>query len=336
RFFSEKDFQWVGKQIASSINIQQTDTGLYRFRETPLHYAYLKISDGCDNRCHYCTIPLIKGKYHSRPVEQLFAEAQQLANQGVKELIVVAQDTTYYGWDIGDREALKKLIQGLAKIDSIRWIRILYAHPAHFDKGLIQLFQLQPKLCHYIDLPIQHISDKILSAMGRKVSERETRALIQRLRKEIPDIAIRTTIMVGYPGENDNDFNLLKEFVTEIEFDRLGIFKFIAEHGTPAENLPDQIDEALKEDRLQELAELQLTISYNKNQQLVGKTLPVIVDQKDQKVDNYLGRSQFDSPLIDNTIHIKGDVYEGEIYDVIINRTEAYDLWGEALSRTKK
>ncbi|NOZ62259.1 MAG: 30S ribosomal protein S12 methylthiotransferase RimO [Calditrichaeota bacterium] len=328
-FFPEKDFEIVGKRIADYLKIEKKKNGLRRNLETPSHYAYLKISDGCDNRCRYCTIPLIKGGHRSQPSEKLICEAKELAEHGVRELILVAQDTTYYGRDWGEKNGLVKLIRSLTKIDNLQWIRLLYAHPAHVSEELIRLFQEEEKLCRYVDLPIQHISDKVLKSMGRPSSSADIRTTIEQFRKFVPEMAIRTTVMVGYPGESDEDFSILKSFVKEIQFDRLGAFKFIPEDGTPAASLPEQIDESVKEDRMQELMEIQFEISHKKNNGLVGRSLPVIIDEENSQNGSFSGRTEWDSPLIDNLVHVSGEVSPGEILPVKIEKAESYDLWGK-------
>jgi len=328
-FFPEKDFAIVGKRIADFLHIEKKRDGLLRKLETPPHYAYLKISDGCDNRCRYCTIPLIKGRHRSQSLDKLICEARELVDHGVRELILVAQDTTYYGRDRGEKNGLVKLIRSLTKIDELKWIRLLYAHPAHVSDDLVKLFQEEEKLCRYVDLPIQHISDNVLKSMGRPSSAADIRATIEQFRKSVPEMAIRTTVMVGYPGESDEDFFILKNFIKEIRFDRLGVFKFIPEQGTPAALMPNQIDESVKEDRLRELMEIQYEISHQKNTTLVGKSIPVIIDEKNQQHGSFSGRTEWDSPLIDNMVHVGGDVTPGEIVQVTIEKAESYDLWGK-------
>ncbi|OQX86482.1 ribosomal protein S12 methylthiotransferase RimO [candidate division KSB1 bacterium 4484_87] len=328
-FFPERDFTIVGKRIADFLHVKKKSPGLSRNLETPSHYAYLKISDGCDNRCRYCTIPLIKGRHRSQPAEKLLGEAEELVDHGVRELILVAQDTTYYGRDWGEKNGLVNLIRSLAKINDLKWIRLLYAHPAHVTDELIQLFQQEEKLCRYVDLPIQHISDPVLKSMGRPSSSTDIRAKIEQFRESVPEMAIRTTVMVGYPGESDEDFAVLRNFIKEIQFDRLGAFKFIPEDGTPAASLPNQIDESVKEDRMQELMEIQYEISYRKNSRLIGKEVFVIIDEKNQQQGSFVGRTEWDSPLIDNLVHVSGNVAPGDILPVKIERADSYDLWGK-------
>ena len=331
-FFQQKDFTEIGREINALLNKNTNAVSYNRKLETPAHYAYLKISEGCDNRCSYCTIPGIKGNFKSRALGELLDEANRLVDNGVRELILVAQDTTYYGWDIKDKQALKNLIQELAAINQLKWIRILYAHPAHLNDNIIQLFQEEEKLCRYIDMPIQHISDKMLRSMGRHTTGRDIQTKIEKLRVETPGIAIRTTLMVGYPGESENDFQSLKNFVSQMQFERLGVFKFIAEDDTPAAKMENQVNEGLKEDRREEIMEIQHKIALLKNEEFLGRTIPVLIDSRNEDKETFQGRSEWDSPQIDNLVHIKGDVQVGEFCQVSINRTDAYDLWAEKVS----
>jgi ribosomal protein S12 methylthiotransferase len=330
-FFQQKDFSEIGRQINALLNKKNNGFSFNRKLETPAHYAYLKISEGCDNRCSYCTIPEIKGNFISRPMEKLIEEANRLVNNGVRELILVAQDTTYYGWDNNNKFALKNLILSLAEIDQLKWIRMLYAHPAHLNDNIIQMFNEEEKLCRYIDMPIQHISDKTLKSMGRHITGNEIQKKIDKLRTETPDIAIRTTLMVGYPGESDNDFLQLKNFVSQTQFERLGVFKFIAEDGTPASKMENKVSESLKEDRREEIMEIQNKIAQQKSREIIGRTIPVLIDKKNENNETFQGRSEWDSPQIDNLVHVKGDVRVGEFYQVTINRINAYDLWAEKI-----
>lgn len=328
-FFDDYDFAEIGEKLAYQLCLNRPEKLSTRRLQTPGHYAYLKIAEGCDNRCRYCTIPDIKGDYRDRPEEELLDEAQELADKGVKELILVAQDTTYYGWKQGNKNLLCDLIDSLAKIDSIAWIRLLYAHPAHLNDCLVQSYNELKQLCRYIDLPIQHISDKILSSMGRPVKGVGIRRLIDQLREQVPGIAIRTTIMVGYPGEDEQDFNQLKQLVFETEFERLGVFKYSPEDGTIAAKISNQVEESVKQARYEELMEIQSEISLQKNLQLLGRGLDVIIDEKDESESGFIGRTQWDSPQIDNLVHVTGDLKIGEIYQIIIDQVSEYDLWGK-------
>lgn len=329
-FFDDYDFSIVGEKLAHQLNLNRANQVSKRILQTPGHYAYLKIADGCDNRCRYCTIPEIKGAYQDRPQRELIAETNELVEKGVKELILVAQDTTYYGWKQGNKKLLCDLIDSLAEIASLKWIRLLYAHPAHLNDCVIQSYNKHKKLCRYIDLPIQHISDKILRSMGRQVTADQIRKLIDNIREKVAGIAIRTTLMVGYPGENEQDFEMLKQFVIETEFERLGVFKFSPEEGTDAAKMTNQVEETIKEDRYEELMEIQSGISLKKNRQLIGRRLAVIVDEIEEDNTGFVGRTQWDSPQIDNVIYLSGKLNIGEIYDVTIDHVSEYDLWGKA------
>ena len=328
-FFDEYNFSEIGKKISRQLSLGGHSQKHRRIIQAPGHYAYLKIAEGCDNRCHYCTIPEIKGSYQDWPMPDLLDEARELAENGVRELILVAQDTTYYGWRQGNKTLLCKLIDKLAELDPIQWIRILYAHPAHLNDCIFPLYNEHEKLCRYIDLPIQHISDKMLTAMGRQTSRDEIRQLIFRLRENIPGIAIRTTVMVGYPGEGEQDFELLKQFVSQTEFERLGVFKFSPEDGTKAAKMGGQIEEGIKQDRYEEIMEIQTAISLKKNKALLAQTIPVIIDEKEQDHSGFLGRTEWDSPSIDNTVHVTGNVTIGQIYPVVIDHVTEFDLWGK-------
>jgi ribosomal protein S12 methylthiotransferase len=328
-FFDEYDFNAIGKKLSHQLNLTGHNHGKSRIIQTPNHYAYLKIAEGCDNRCRYCTIPEIKGGYQDRPMRDLLDEAQTLADIGVRELIVVAQDTTYYGWKQGNKKLLCDLIHAIERFEPIKWIRILYAHPAHLNDCIFQLYNEHEKLCRYIDLPIQHVSDKILKLMGRPVSGDEIRRLIDGFRENVPDIAIRTTLMVGYPGEDEQDFSLLKDFVIESELERLGVFKYSSEEGTEAAKLSNHVDENVKQDRYEEIMEIQAAISLKKNQQLLGRTIQVIIDEKEEDNSGFLGRTQWDSPGIDNSVRVISNLNIGQIYPVNIDRVSEYDLWGK-------
>ncbi|HEX9974818.1 MAG TPA: 30S ribosomal protein S12 methylthiotransferase RimO [bacterium] len=328
-FFVEQDFTEIANRLAIEFNFSADRIASRRIFQTPGHYAYLKIAEGCDNRCHYCTIPIIKGNYQSRPIGDVIDEAKLLADSGARELIIVAQDSTYYGWDRSDKNSLSQLIEKLAAIPNIAWIRLLYAHPAHVNDQLIQLYQDEEKLCRYIDLPIQHISDRILKSMGRKTTSAAIKRIVDKFRTKVPEIAIRTTLMVGYPGEQDEDFTLLREFVMTARLERLGVFKYYAEEGTRSYKLPDHVDEQVKDERLEEIMELQSEIALEKNQELIGKTLPVIIDERDEDSSGFIGRTQWDSPSIDNIVHVAGKVKPGGIYPVTIDNVAEYEIWGD-------
>ncbi len=296
---------------------------------TPQHFAYLKISEGCDRSCSFCAIPLIRGKHKSLPIEQLLDEARQLVDKGVKEIILIAQDLTYYGVDIYGSKQLPQLVEKLSQIKGIEWIRLHYAYPTQFPSEVLHLMNSLPNICHYIDIPLQHISDRILKSMRRGHTAETTKSLIQEFRKSVPDINIRTTLIVGYPGETESEFEELLQFVKESRFDRLGAFTYSPEENTHAFALKDDVDEDLKADRLNRLMELQEQISFEKNQEKVGLSLKVIIDRKEGQF--YIGRTQFDSPEVDNEVIIKATkkLKIGDFYQVNITSAEAFDLNAE-------
>ncbi|WP_300106858.1 30S ribosomal protein S12 methylthiotransferase RimO [uncultured Alistipes sp.] len=302
---------------------------------TPKHYAYLKIGEGCNWKCGYCAIPLIRGSHVSVPMETLLEEAEKLAARGVRELIVIAQDTTYYGLDLYGRRRLAELLEALCRIDGIRWIRLHYAYPTAFPDDVIEVMAREPKICKYLDIPFQHISDNQLKAMQRRHTKADAYALIAKLRKAIPDLALRTTLLVGYPGETEADFEELLKFVRTVRFDRLGVFPYSEEEGTySAQNLTDDVPEAVKQERVDRIMALQQKISLENNRRRIGSTVQVIIDSK--QGDYYVGRSQYDSPEVDQEILIRPDnkrLIRGCFYRVRIKEAEDYDLYGELLTK---
>ena len=302
---------------------------------TPKHYAYLKISEGCNWKCGYCAIPLIRGGHVSVPMEELEEEARKLAAQGVRELMVIAQDTTYYGIDLYGRRMLAELLRRLCRIDGIAWIRLHYAYPAAFPDEVIEVMAAEPKICKYLDIPFQHISDAQLAAMHRRHTKAEAMELIRRLRTAIPDLALRTTLLVGYPGETEADFEELLEFVREVRFERLGVFAYSEEEGTySAEQLRDDVPEAVKQERVERIMALQTEISLENNRRRVGRTERVIIDSR--QGDFYVGRTQYDSPEVDQEILIPVGgrrLLRGHFYEAEVTSAADYDLYGEV--RTK-
>ena len=298
---------------------------------TPKHYAYLKISEGCNWKCGYCAIPLIRGGHVSVPMEELEEEARKLAAQGVRELMVIAQDTTYYGIDLYGRRMLAELLRRLCRIDGIEWIRLHYAYPAGFPDEVIEAMASEPKICKYLDIPFQHISDAQLASMHRRHTKAEAMELIGRLRGAIPDLALRTTLLVGYPGETEADFEELLAFVREVRFERLGVFPYSEEEGTwSAENLRDDIPETIKQQRAERVMALQNEISLENNRRRVGRTERVIIDSR--QGDWYVGRTQYDSPEVDQEILIPASerrLLRGHFYDVTVTSAADYDLYGE-------
>ena len=301
-----------------------------RLLSTPRHYAYLKISEGCNWMCGYCAIPLIRGRHVSVPMETLEEEARKLAAAGVRELIVIAQDTTYYGIDLYGERRLAELLRRLCRIDGIEWIRLHYAYPAAFPDDVIEVMASEPKICKYLDIPFQHISDAQLSAMHRRHTKAEALALIARLRAAIPDLALRTTLLVGYPGETEADFAELMEFVRDVRFERLGVFAYSEEEGTfSARELHDDVPDEVKQQRVERIMELQHTISLENNLRRVGRIECVIIDSR--QGDFYVGRTQYDSPEVDQEILIPAAerrLLRGHFYEVRIDRGADYDLYG--------
>ena len=294
------------------------------------HYAYLKIAEGCDKHCTYCIIPKVRGNYRSVPMERLIKEAQELADQGVKELILVAQETTVYGQDIYGEKSLHKLLKELCQIKGIRWIRLLYCYPEEIDDNLIQVMKEEPKICHYLDLPIQHASDAILKRMGRRTTQAELVEIVNKLRREIPDIVLRTTLISGFPGETQEDHEELMSFVDEMEFDRLGVFTYSPEEDTPAATMPDQVAEEVKEARRDEIMELQQEISYDKGTDRIGQELLVMIEGKVADESAYIGRTYGDAPKVDGYIFVQtGELLmTGDFAKVRVTGALEYDLIG--------
>ena len=297
------------------------------------HYAYLKIAEGCDKRCTYCIIPKLRGHFRSVPEERLLAEAQRLADQGVKELILVAQETTVYGVDLYGEKRLPQLLTKLARIPGIRWIRVQYCYPEEITEELIQVIKNEPKVCHYLDLPIQHASDRILKRMGRRTTQADLRRIIGRLREEIPDICLRTTLISGFPGETEDDHEELMRFVDDCEFDRLGVFPYSAEEDTPAASMPDQIPEEVKEERRAELMELQQEIAFEKAEEMAGRELTVMIEGKVADENAYVGRTYKDAPGVDGYLFLNTDetLMSGDFARVRVTGALEYDLIGELI-----
>lgn len=297
------------------------------------HYAYMKIAEGCDKHCTYCIIPTLRGNYRSVPMEKLLAEAKDLADQGVKELILVAQETTVYGKDLYGEKSLHKLLRELCKISGIQWIRILYCYPEEIYDELIQTIKEENKVCHYLDLPIQHASDAVLKRMGRRTSKAQLVEIIEKLRKEIPDISLRTTLITGFPGETQEQHEELKDFVDEMEFDRLGVFTYSPEEDTPAATMTEQIPEEVKEDRQAELMELQQEIAFDLAEDMVGREVLVMIEGKVADENAYVGRTYKDAPNVDGLIFINTDeeLMSGDFARVRVTGALEYDLIGELI-----
>ncbi|MGB9629510.1 MAG: 30S ribosomal protein S12 methylthiotransferase RimO [Thermodesulfobacteriota bacterium] len=302
-----------------------------RILSTPSFLAYLKIAEGCSHPCTFCTVPRIRGRYHSRPLRSILREAQRLADQGIQELILIAQDTTAYGRDLRDGTNLEKLLKGLIRIEGLRWIRVLYSYPKaeYFTDGLLGLFSKEEKICPYLDLPIQHIDDQILKRMGRRTKERDIRFLIQKVRAAVPSISLRTSLIVGFPGETEHQFKALLNFVEEIEFNHLGAFKYSSEEGTLASRLPGQLSEEVKEERFRRLMEIQQKISFKKYQQWIGKREKVLVDGPLGRRGTLRGRLQTQAPEIDGCVFLKGEAKAGDWVWARITQALPYDLMGQ-------
>lgn len=297
---------------------------------TSKHFAYLKISEGCDNPCSFCAIPLMRGKHKTKSIEELVYEAKAIAEKGVKELVIIGQDTTDYGKELYGNRNISDLLNRLSEINGIEWIRLLYAYPSHFPQDLIDTIRDNPKICKYIDMPLQHISDNVLKSMRRGITKRRTKELVEQLKKEIPGLTLRTTFIIGYPAETETDFDELCEFAKEVEFDRFGVFKFSVEENTPSYILGDPVSEEVKEERVSTIMEIQKEISLRKNEEMIGKKIKVIIDSEDGEF--YIGRSERDAPEVDGEVLIEksdkkltiGNFYNVEIYDC-----NEYDLFGK-------
>ena len=324
RFFGSNDHKQILSFMTGKDYVKE-DPLFYRSLMTPSHYAYIKIAEGCDNGCSFCSIPIMRGLQKSRTIDSIMWEAEKLVENGVKELLVIAQDSTSYGWDLKPKVYLNDLIQSLNGLN-VDWIRVHYAHPAHLSQRIIEKLADSDKVCSYLDMPIQHGSDKILKSMRRGLGQKGIRDRINSLRELIPDIRIRTTLIVGYPGEEEKDFQQLYDFVDEIKFDRLGVFTYSEEEGTLAEELDDNVPNKIKDERKSIIMDLQANISAEKNEKMVGKTYKVLVDKCGDTVS--VGRTEYDSPEIDNIVHIKSPIPKGEFVNVKIESSNEFELIG--------
>jgi ribosomal protein S12 methylthiotransferase len=328
RFFGVEEFD---KIVAALGGVPSPQFLTRRAIATPAHYAYLKISEGCNWGCSYCAIPLIRGKYRSTPVEQLVVETKLLAARGVKELLITAQDTTYYGMDLYGRRRLAGLLTALSEVNGIEWIRLHYAYPAQFPEDVLPVIRENPKLCKYLDIPLQHISGKVLKNMRRGINSRQTRALIEKLRTEIPGVALRTTLIVGHPGEDAAAFRELENFVEEMRFERLGVFCYSEEEGTyGAAHFPDTVPGEEKQERRGRIMSLQARISQQLNEEKIGKTFRTVIDRREGEY--YAGRTQYDSPEVDGEVLIPAAgnaLRPGKFYDITVTAADAYDLFGQ-------
>ncbi|MEE9431505.1 MAG: 30S ribosomal protein S12 methylthiotransferase RimO [Melioribacteraceae bacterium] len=328
-FFGTEDYEGIVKEFGGDLKKELLGE---RSLTTPKHYAYLKISEGCDNPCSFCAIPLMRGLHKSTPIENLVKEVESLATKGVKELIIIGQDTTDYGNDIYGKRVLAELLNKLSKISGIEWIRLLYAYPSHFPEDIMDEIANNPKVCNYIDLPLQHISDDVLKSMRRGITKKTTIKLIKKLKERIPNLTLRTTFIVGYPNETEKDFDELKSFIEEIKFDRVGVFDYSVEVNTPSFILGDKISADEKEERKTELMEIQKEVSLEKNNKMIGKIIKVIID--DIEGEYFIGRSERDAPEVDGEVLIKVKnklLKVGEFYNIEIVSCNDYDLFGKLI-----
>lgn len=326
-FFGQAEMENIIKELGADYRKELIGE---RLLTTPKHFAYLKISEGCDRSCSFCAIPLIRGKHKSISIDSLVIEAKKLVEAGVKELILIAQDLTYYGVDLYGEKKLVDLLKQLSDIEGLKWIRLHYAYPTQFQDEVLELMKERKNICHYVDIPLQHISDSILKSMKRGHTNETTRALIKKFREFVPDISIRTTLIVGYPGETKKDFEALKEFVIESEFDKMGVFTYSPEENTSAFELKDSVSEKEKQERANILMEIQQEISLRKNEKKVGKIFEAVIDRIEGEY--FVGRTQYDSPEVDNEVLIKASITTcsvGNFYDVKIISADAFDLYGE-------
>jgi len=303
-----------------------------RLTTTPKNYAYLKIAEGCDRPCSFCAIPLMRGKHKSTPIEDLVIEAEKLAANGVKELILIAQDLTYYGLDLYKKRNLAELLEHLVKVEGIEWIRLHYAFPTGFPMDVLDIMNREPKICNYLDIPLQHISDRILKSMRRGTTKEKTTKLLKEFRAKVPNMTIRTTLIVGYPGETEEDYQTLKAWVKDMRFERLGCFTYSHEENTHAYNLKDDVPQEIKQQRANEIMELQSQISWELNQQKIGQEFKVVIDRKEGNY--FVGRTEYDSPDVDNEVLIDAtETYlkTGDYYNVVINEAADFDLYGEVI-----
>ena len=328
-FFGTKDLPNLLKALGADYKHELVGE---RLTITPSHYAYLKISEGCDRKCSFCAIPLMRGGHKSTPIEDLVTESEKLAAKGVKELILIAQDLTYYGLDLYKERKLSELMTKLSEVEGIEWIRIHYAFPTAFPENVLEVIRTNPKVCTYMDIPLQHISDNLLSSMRRGTTMQKTKDLITKFRKEVPGITIRTSLIVGYPGETEKEFQELLDFVEESKFDRLGVFTYSHEENTHAFNLKDDVTMEVKHQRAEEVMDLQSSISYELNQKRIGKTYKVLFDRKEG--DYFIGRTEFDSPDVDNEVIVYAKDYYvrlGDFANIKITKADHYDLYGEVV-----
>lgn len=334
RYYGKFDWKDILKDLGKTYH---ADLVHDRILSTPSHYAYVKIAEGCNRRCSYCSIPLITGRYQSRPMDEIVAEARLLTEKGVKELQIIAQDLTWYGLDVYRRLALPELVERLSDLPGVEWIRLHYAYPARFPYGLLRVMRERENVCDYLDISLQHISDRMLKKMRRNITREETYELIRRIREEVPGIHLRTTLMVGHPGETEADFDELTAFAEEMRFERMGAFAYSHETGTYAwKHYKDEVPEAIKQRRLDTLMNLQQSIAAEISEQKIGKTMKTIIDRKEG--DYYVGRTAYDSPEVDPEVLIKSDkrLRIGDFYEIHIERADLFELYGKRMTSSKK
>ena len=329
RIFGSNDHRQIVSFLTGK-DYAKDDPLFFRSLMTPNHYAYIKIAEGCDNGCSVCSIPIMRGLQKSRTISSIMEEAIRLSNNGTKELLVIAQDSTSYGWDLDKKVYLSDLLKELNTIEKIDWIRVHYAHPAHLSQRIIDSIANSDKVCNYLDMPVQHASDKILKSMKRGLNQKGIRDRIDRLRDANPGIALRTTLIVGYPGETEEDYKELYQFVEEMKFDRLGVFTYSEEEGNTAGDLDDNIPVEVKNERKNQIIELQHDISLERNESFIGKTLRVLVDQSENNIG--VGRTEYDSPEIDNIVNIEGQVEKGQFVNIQIESANEYELIGKPVA----
>jgi len=328
-FFVTEDFRRIFDHIAAKPHLAD-DPDHRRKLLTPKHYAYLKISEGCDNVCSFCAIPLMRGKQRSREIDSLVKEAHSLVDRGVRELMVIAQDSTTYGWDLKPKRYLHELLAELDKLEGLDWIRLHYAHPSHFSRKLIPELKNAKRILPYLDIPVQHASSNMLSAMKRGLDADGLRRLLLKLRKEVPNLKLRTSVIVGFPGETQEDFDTLLNFIEEIQFDRLGVFMYSEEEDTSGADLEDNVPQEVKLERMDKVMELQHSISFAKNQELIGNELDIIIDTVDPDSDDQrIGRTIWDAPEIDQLVYVSGKPETGSIIKVLIEDAGPYELYGK-------
>lgn len=325
--YGNRDLQQVVQAIGRQLRLQHELLG-ERELLTPRHYAYMKISEGCEHPCTFCAIPAIRGGFRSRSIIELVHDAQRLSDRGVRELVLIAQDSTVYGQDLYGEKKLPELLQALAQVDGIVWIRLMYAYPYHVTDAMIEAVASLDNVCKYIDMPVQHVSDRMLKRMARRMNGEKQHRLIEKMRQAIPELVLRTSVIVGFPGETEEDFVRLYDYVTEGHFDRLGVFTYSREDGTPSASFPEQVPDSVKRERQDALIQAQEDVAEEKNRQLIGRTLRVLVDEFDASDGVFKARTQWDCPEIDNTVLLSASCRPGAFYDVQITAATAHDLSG--------